>query len=308
MLSLDGKALSALALLSHVPRALLPLAAHGWAAHMVRRNDADVCDAVPELTKALNCSAGTARRLVLQATAETLISHADVFFLQRASIPRLQRFAARHCSIDGLQHLAAALRKGRGALMFSAHFGNMYLGALTPVAHRELTGVPLHFVMRVRPEMLGLAERLSQVAERPVHLINVDHPMAARDIVIALRRNNCVACMFDFFYEAQHLVIGDFLGDTCATPGGLAHLACSVGTTVLPQFTWRDGRSYHTDIGEALVLPDESLDADSRTVVLTEQMNTTLEQQIRLRPGQWTFWRGLPRRRAWAQAALMEGA
>jgi len=304
MLSLEGRVQRHVSALHRLPRALLPWAAHLSAARLYLTDQEQLQSAAAELQRALQVPRPRAHLTAWRATAETLISHADVDFIRHSSVAQLRRFVRSHTRIEGLERLEQALQQGRGALLFSGHFGNMYLGAMTPVARPGLAGVPLHFVMRVQPGMAELAAKLAEVAERPVQLIDVDDPLAARDIAIALRRNGCVACMFDFFYEASNLVLGNFLGALCATPGGLAHLACATGTRVLPQFTWRAGRQYRTEIGAALPLPDAGADADSRTVALTEAMNAVLQAEILARPSAWSFWRGLDRRRQWAAAAL----
>ena len=67
---------------------------------------------------------------------------------------------AKHIGFDGLEHYRAAVAKGRGTLLLTAHLGNWELGA---IAHGAVVG-PLHVM--VRPIANGHVDRLVESLRR----------------------------------------------------------------------------------------------------------------------------------------------
>jgi lauroyl/myristoyl acyltransferase len=231
-----------------------------------------------------------------------MVAYADVAYLLSRTEDQIRARADHQCTLEGAQHLVRALQHGGGALLFSAHFACMYLGALLRPVHPALEHVELAFLMRQAPGLPSLVDKLARVCGRRISIIDIDEPMAARSLISHLRRNQVVACMYDFFYEGTALVVTPFLGGPCATPGGVARIAAHTGCTLLPQFTFREGGRYHTVIRDPLVLPEQG-SLDERTVHITALMNERIEREILDRPSQWSFWRGLDRRRKWAAVA-----
>jgi lauroyl/myristoyl acyltransferase len=256
----------------------------------------------PLIREAIGCSRGAAHGIAWRATAETMVAYADVAYLLSRPEHEIRARAESQCTLEGTQHLVRALEQGGGAVLFSAHFACMYLGALRQPNHPTLEGVELAFLMRQARGLTSLVDKLAAVCDRRISIIDIDDPMAPRSLITHLRGNQIVACMYDFFYEGTALVITPFLGGPCATPGGMARIAAHTGCTLLPQFTFRDGSRYHTVIRDAVALPAQG-SLDERTVHITALMNECIEREVLARPSQWSFWRGLDRRRKWATVA-----
>ncbi len=260
-------------------------------------------ECMPLVQQALGCSRLRAAAVVAGATVEAWQTYLDVAALLWADDEGLRTESRRFSRVGGLAHLREGLARGRGALLFSAHFGCLYHALLAPVDDATLRQVPIGLLMRRTPGDDRMIERLSQLSGRALTLIDADSPYSARDVLATLRGNGIVACMSDFFYESTALVIGPFMGHECATPAGLARLAVHSGCAVLPQFTFRNGRHYVTEVRPALPEPPPG-SLDERTAQLTLAMNEALEAAIRGRPWQWTFWRGLPHRVQWARRVM----
>lgn len=283
------------------PRSLGPLVSTVAGLWLFARNHDHLRrECMPLVRQALDCGPARAAAVVAGATVEAWQTYLDVAALLWRDDAGVRDEGLRYSRIGGMDHLREALARGRGALLFSAHFGCLYHALLAPVDDAALRQVPIGLLMRRTPGDARLIERLSRLSGRPLTLIDADSPYSARDVLATLRGNGIVACMTDFFYESNALVIGPFMGHECATPAGLARLAVHSGCAVMPQFTFRHGRHYVTEVRPALPDPAPG-SVDERTAHLTLAMNEALEAAIRSRPSQWTFWRGLPHRVQWAR-------
>ncbi len=193
--------------------------------------------------------------------------------------------------LEGGEFLKRALEGGRGALLFTGHFGNWEAGSL---AVSRLA--PLHVVARkldnalVENEILALRRRLGA---RVIY-----KHQAARRVLEALHRNEAVAIVIDQNVLRREGVFVDFFGRPASTTPGLAAFHLKSGAPLLPIFSHarRDGR-YTIRLGRPLeISPSGSFPAD--VLKITEACTKIIEAQVREAPASWLWfhdrWRSRP--------------
>jgi KDO2-lipid IV(A) lauroyltransferase len=191
-----------------------------------------------------------------------------------------------HMTIDGREHLDAALAGGRGALMAVPHMGSWdmagsYAGAL---------GYPISAVAERFPGSLNHAV----VSTRQRFGLNVIMlgRSAVRAITQALQANSIVALLCDL-EQGPGLEVR-FFGRRAIVPGGPAAIALKTGAPLMPayQYATSPGR-HHVHLDPPLTLHD----GDTKETVM-QRVVDRLEVFIRERPDQWYAFRHMFRDRA----------
>ncbi len=165
---------------------------------------------------------------VYRSIARMLAVFARFPSLNRENIEKLIRY-------DGLENFQSALKRGRGVLIATAHFGNWELSAF---AHALMTG-PMHVVVRPldNPRVDALIE--SRRALSGNHIISKRD--AAREILRALKRGDAVGILIDQNTTLDEGVFIDFFGTSACTGGAFAKLAQHSGAAVVPGYAlWSD--------------------------------------------------------------------
>lgn len=189
---------------------------------------------------------------------------------------------ARHISINGKDRFEAALARGEGVLLLTAHAGNWELmpilaamgGVPVGVLYRPLDFKPLDRFIRKLRSRFG-------ASLIPTH-------RSARRVLGALRRGEVVALLMDQNVDWYEGVFVDFFGHRACTNKGLALIALKTGAPVLPVFMTRDRDGFTAEIGHELPLlrtGDKTKDLE----VNTQQYNDVIEAFARRFPNQW-FW------------------
>ena len=154
-------------------------------------------------------------------------------------------FRAGHLSADeimsgwdihGQDLFDAAIARGQGVILLSAHLGNFeYSGArLTAMGHPVL--IPAE---RIKPERLfQLVSRLR--SQQGVRLVPVDSAQALRDLYAALRDGQVVVLLADRDVLGTGVEV-PFFGAPARLPAGPVLLARRSGAPVLGAFSWRRG-------------------------------------------------------------------
>jgi Kdo2-lipid IVA lauroyltransferase/acyltransferase len=147
--------------------------------------------------------------------------------------------------VEGIEHLAAALAKGRGVILVGGHFTTI------EIATRILgTVVPLNVVYRPTKNAL-LAHVMFKGFSRHGHAIAHDD---IRSMIRALRHNEAVWYAPDQSYRNKGAVMADFFAIPAATSTATSRLARISGAAVLTYFPERlpGNAGYRVHIGPEL--------------------------------------------------------
>jgi KDO2-lipid IV(A) lauroyltransferase len=184
--------------------------------------------------------------------------------------------------IEGEEIVQDVLRRGKGALVLTAHLGNFDLLAMF-TAQR---GYPLTIISKEikNPALNDLWMRLR---ERYGVKIVLSHN-SMRACFKALKGNGLLGFILDQNRpHDQGIFVTFFDRPACTTPG-LAFISAVTQAPVLPVFIHRtdDGR-HHVRVLPAIEPPADREEETLRSA--TQQYTTIIEQEVRRHPDQWTW-------------------
>lgn len=199
-------------------------------------------------------------------------------------IPRLNRDnIVNRVEVVGLENCEKALKKGKGLLLSSAHFGNWELAAaalslfVRPafVLYRPLDNAFLDdLVFRVR----------SSTGNTPL-----PKKRAMRQMLSILSKNEIICIIIDQNVAWKEGVFVDFFRRPACTTDGIAQLALRTGAPVIPGFLLRvkDGK-YRLIAGEEIKVVNTG-NWDSDVVINTQNFTRAIEEMVRAHPDQWLW-------------------
>jgi KDO2-lipid IV(A) lauroyltransferase len=187
-------------------------------------------------------------------------------------------------TFEGFEHYEEALRRGKGVLFITGHFGAWELSCF---AHSLYAG-PMKFVVReidnARVESLIEGYR-GLSGNQPI-----EKRHASRDILKALRNNETVGILVDQNTTRDEGIFVDFFGIPAATTTAVATLALRTGAAVIPGFLiWDSDSRRHRLRFEAPVPMIETGDTAHDVLENTQTFNRILEKVIRQYPDQWLW-------------------
>ena len=185
---------------------------------------------------------------------------------------------ARLVRIEGTQHLEAALARGHGVILLTAHFTSLELAGRTLLAV-----APVKFLYRpTKNEVLAYAlDRFrTGYGGRPIPKDDI------RAFIAALKKNECVWYAPDQSYRKKGAEMVPLFGIPAATNTLTSRLARMTGATVLPYFLQRlpGTQGYLATIHPPL----EDFPSDS-PVSDTARFNRMIEAQVRIAPEQYLW-------------------
>jgi Kdo2-lipid IVA lauroyltransferase/acyltransferase len=185
---------------------------------------------------------------------------------------------------DGLENYLEGLRRGRGVIFMTAHFGAWELSSFAHAVY----GYPLRFV--VRPIDNPRVERLISTYRTRSGNTPIERRSAARDILKALRQNEAVGILFDQNTTRSEGVFAEFFGIPAATTPALALFALRTGAAVVPGFLIWDAslRKHRLRLDPPVQLIDTG-NLDHDVLENTKIFNKILEGYIRAYPDQWLW-------------------
>lgn len=187
----------------------------------------------------------------------------------------------RWMSVDGLEHLATARRRGRGVILATAHTGPWELAAAYIHAHGH-SGAAL--ATRQHNQLVdGLLNRLRGKAGNRVLLVDE----GARPVLRNLRANRVLYILADQDAGPDGRFI-EFLGAPSSFHRGPAFFARRLGAPVCFGFSRREGAKLHAWISPP-VAADPDADPEAEELRLTRLYAAALEAWIRRYPSDW-YW------------------
>lgn len=247
----------------------------GRLAHAVSRRDRHIADVnvrlcLPELT-------ARERAALVRKHFESLgCALLETGLVWWASDRRLRQLI----EFKGVEHLEAALAQGRGALMLSAHFTPLEMGA------RALTLLGPTSIMYLTPKNPLIAELARRGRSR--HTVQAIPSDQVRDVLSSLKRNLPVWYAPDQRFTDKSSAIVPFFGHPAASNVATSRLARISGAPVLPYFPSRkpDHSGYLIEIHPPLSdFPSDDPIADTR------RFHELIEAHVRAHPEQylWTY-------------------
>jgi len=214
--------------------------------------------------------------VVRQACVNIAKGHYDLFHLSHLTVDQIREMA----HIEGWEHFEAALARGKGVIVVSAHFGNVDVVGQLPAIY----GVPiLSPAMRIKPERL-FRYTMSLRQAHGLQLMPMDGPLL--QIYRTLRRGEIVALPCDRGI-AESSQWFEFFGAPALLPTGPIRLALRTGAAVLPVFALRleDG-TFHIQIEPELEL-ESTGDREADVVSGMKKVIAIMERHISQHPEQW---------------------
>ncbi|HLE17899.1 MAG TPA: lysophospholipid acyltransferase family protein [Syntrophales bacterium] len=184
---------------------------------------------------------------------------------------------------EGLDNCREALKRGRGVLLFSAHFGNWELSA----AALSLLLAPI--VVLYRRLDNAFLDDLVFLVRASTGNMPLDKEKAMRQMLRSLQNNMIVGILIDQNMAKREGVFVDFFSRPACTTDAVAQLALRSRAAVIPSFSLRmpDGR-YRIILGREMEIL-ETGDWDSDMVVNTQNFTRVVEEMVRKHPDHWLW-------------------
>lgn len=197
--------------------------------------------------------------------------------------------------LQGVEHLQAAIDRGKGVILASGHYGTIEIGGLRLSNFTDVHAVYDTF----RPAYL---DRLIQGKRRDkgINLIPVNN---IREMLRVLRKGGTLTMLFDRPMGVTKGVHVRFFGRWTAVPAGPAVLAMKTGAEIVPAYMIRQpDKSFESILFPPIRwTPSGNRDRDVQTIM--QKLMDTLQTAINMRPDQWYMFRPM-----WPEADLPESS
>ena len=214
--------------------------------------------------------------LVRKACINVMKGHYELFRLSRLSMDEIKAMTR----VEGLEHMEAALARGKGVVLASAHYGNVDLMSQLPDAY----GIPMTApVWHFEPERL-FQYTLKMRTSHGIRLIPTDGPMM--ELYRALKRGEIIGLPGDRSTAGLTVEV-DFFGEPANLPPSPVRVALRTGAALVPAFAERrPDNTFVVRIEPELELPQTG-DLEADVLAGTEMLVSAMERAISKHPEQW---------------------
>jgi KDO2-lipid IV(A) lauroyltransferase len=187
----------------------------------------------------------------------------------------------RRMSLEGREHLEAAIAQHRGVIFALPHLGGWEWGGFWVSA---VLGRPLSVVVEplAPPSLFTWFKSLRE--QLGMHVIALG-PDAGAQVVRALKDDHIVCLLSDRAIGEGGVEV-EFFGERTLLPAGPATLALRTGAPVLPCAVYFDGPSHHGVVRPPLAVERHGRLRDDVNRI-TQDLAHELEALIRRAPEQW---------------------
>jgi KDO2-lipid IV(A) lauroyltransferase len=195
---------------------------------------------------------------------------------------------------EGLDHLDAAIKSGRGVILFTGHVGAWELSSFA----LSLFDHPLSFLVRRidNPKIEALVDRArTRLGNR-----TIDKRSAAREMLQILQAGETLGILVDLNTLEREGIFVDFFGVPASTTFMVAKLALRTGAEVLPVFApWDRKRGRFLLKVEEPLRFDRTGNEEEDVRRFTQLFTGVVEKYARRYPDQWLWihrrWKTRPR-------------
>lgn len=179
--------------------------------------------------------------------------------------------------------LEQALEKGRGVVVFSAHFGNW---EWIPLVLRDRLGREIHSIARPMDNPL-IEDKVRKFREAMGSRV-IYKRGSLRTILKRLAGNGVVYLLIDQNTVTREGVFVDFFATQAATVTTVAQLVLKKNIPAVPVFLHYEGDAIVLEVLPEVAAPARGDDGAAVTG-LTQELTRLIEEQVRKFPEQW-FW------------------
>lgn len=204
----------------------------------------------------------------------TLIEFIKLKKLQKEDIGKL-------IELEGVEHLEEAYARGRGVIIYSAHFGNWeWLGSAI-----SLAGYPVNAIARTQNNRY-FDKKINEIrTSKGVNII--PRGMSVRRAITALRKGEILFILGDQNGRKNGWII-DFFGKPASTYPGAVQLAQRTGALVLPAYLIRkEPGSFKLKFFPYYDIPHGASEDEQRDYLI--KLTENMEEVIRQYPEQWLW-------------------
>jgi KDO2-lipid IV(A) lauroyltransferase len=206
---------------------------------------------------------------------KAVVDYGRILRLNRHNVGKYQTIVNRKSFDD-------ALAAGKGALLFTGHFGSWeQTGAVI-----RLSGYPINYLVREQHNKRVDALMNKIRAGAGIGLIRTG--TAAKAVFKILRANGMVALLSDQDAGADGVVV-NFFGRRASTPKGPAAFVAKTGAAICAGFTIRDSNSHNTLYMQDAFKPKLTGDAEADVANITQSYTDLLEKYCRQYPDHY-YW------------------
>jgi len=201
-------------------------------------------------------------------------------FLRMSSMSR--SYIKAHLTMDDLDIVREAKKRGKGAIYLTAHFGNWELSSITTAVY----GYPIYVL--VRPQKMAKVNTLINSYRKSFGCKVVNKGMASREIIRALKNNEIVGILSDQDAGKRGKFV-DFFGRPTSCAIGAFSLAKKTGAAIIPTFTVRKNGPFHAIKSEPIIELSGQKASKEEIIEKLAKFTKIQESYIRKYPDQW-FW------------------
>lgn len=210
----------------------------------------------------------------------TLIAKSGVELLFLMDKPALLK---KRVEISGRENLDAALSKGKGVILVSAHFGNFPF----MLAKLSLEGYKTCGIMRyMRDERMEKFFKIKREKFGIKTIYSQPRRECVENSIHSLRENELLFIPLDQNFGTGGVFV-DFFGRKAATATGPIILARRTGAAIIPGFIVRQRDNTHNLIIEPPFELEEGGRPDENIIMNIQGLTNIIEAYIRRYPAEW---------------------
>lgn len=195
-----------------------------------------------------------------------------------------ESYTKKVVAVKNIEQVDAALARGKGAIILSAHIGNWELGGHVLSMLRN----PIYAVV-----MTHQHAKINDFFRKQRTMANmkpIEIGMGLRACYNALKNNSLLAVLGDRDFTKKGIYI-NFFDKPALIPKGPAVLSYRTGAAIVPAFMIRQKDDTFVFVFEKPIVPNSADDEDEAIKKLAKRYSQVIESYVRRYPEQWYMFR-----------------